>query len=217
MKFKVGSRIDFPDHFSTMDEDTLIINFNRRMIISNAFYNGGLTFSSSIINHSLNGKKDCGGEPYKYMDSLLNRKELPRNTVALMTAVMPDKFHFTQNEYGCVYLSMGIDNASNPLDDLGYPGFGTINTIIVLKNKITQIAAIDLFKSLVELKSYFLYSHGVKSTKSGLPATGTFTDVLAIVSGSDFPEITYAGPATRLSNRLSVSLYDLMEDAIKEL
>ncbi len=216
MKIKSGDIIKGHSFSANLDYDTLIIKFPRSLVLSNAFYNGGLTYSSIVINHSLNGKKDCGGRPHEYIENILHDRSLPADTVALMTAVLPNHFHYIGSEFSHVFLSMGLDNSSNPLDNFGFPGFGTINIIVILKNKLTSIAMMDLYKSLTELKSYFIISHGIKSSKSDLPATGTFTDVMAIVSGRMDPEITYSGPATKISHDASKSLMELMEEAFEE-
>jgi len=216
MKIK-SKDIIIGDNFSAnLDDDTLIIKFPRSLIISNAFFNGGMTYSSTLINHSLNGKKDCGGNPFEYIENILRNKSLPSETVTLMTAVLPQNFHYMSTQFSHIFLSMGLDNSSNPLDDFGFPGFGTINIIVILKNKFTSISLMDLYKSLVELKAYFMLTHSIKSSKSDLPATGTFTDVMALVSGKLDPEITYSGPATKISHDVSISLMKLMEEALDE-
>ncbi len=206
---KVGDSFIGKNYEARMHNDYLFINLKDSRILSNAAMNGGLLNSSGIINYSLYGKKDCDNKPVEFLRNILLTKGIDYSgVVGLLTAVRPDRFIVSKNDLVTAFISAGIDNAATPLDGLNYSGRGTINIIITTKVKMTDAAMVDAFKTSVEAKSFSLWSRRVRSKFTGKIATGTITDVTAIISNENGEEFKYAGTGTDLGYAISKSIYD---------
>ncbi len=201
-----------------MYRDFLLIKTSSTGCLSNASLNGGLKRCSAIINYSLYGKEDCDGKPAEYLLKIVEGLEAkPGETVGLLTAVNPEAFAYVRAEHTHCFISLGLDNAASPLDGLSYSGkvvYGTINTIILTDFKLTGEAYVDAFKTSVEAKAYSLMSKNIKSRYSEKLATGTITDVTAIVSFVQGEEYRYAGTGTDLGSEISKLVYSSISGLI---
>lgn len=79
---------------------------------------------------------------------------------------------------------------------------GTINLIIFIGRELTASALVEAAITATEAKAAALQDLGVLSAVSGLPATGTGTDQIAIGSRLGGRPFTSAGKHTRLGERI---------------
>lgn len=212
---KIGEVITGDNYEAEMNSDYLYVKLRDSRVISNAVMNGGVLISSGIINYSLFGKKDCQNKPVEYLRNILLSKRIDYSSVVgLLTAVRPDRFVVSRNSLVTTFISAGVDNAATPMDALNYSGHGTINIIAIAKVKMIDSAMVDAFKTSVEAKSYSLWTRRVISKFSGKVATGTITDVTAIISNQTGEEYRYAGTGTDLGSALSASIFDALTYAL---
>ena len=214
--FRIGEKFKMSNFEAEMHPDFLYIKLRNSRAVSNAAMNGGLMNVSGIINYSLFGKGDCGNDPVGYLRDVLRSRGVDYSSVVgLLTAVSPDRFVISKTDLVTSFISAGVDNAANPLDGLNYSGKGTINIIVLANVKLTDAAIMDAFKTSVEAKSYSLWAHNVKSRFSGRLATGTITDVTAIVSDETGEEFRYAGTGTDLGSSISRSIFEGLTYALE--
>ncbi len=207
--FKIGEKFKESNFEAEMTADSLYIKLRNSRVVSNASMNGGLMNATGIINYSLYGKSDCKNKPVEYLRNVLLSRGIDYSSViGLLTAVRPDRFVISRSSMATSFISAGVDNAATPIDGLNYSGKGTINVIVLANVKLTDAAIMDAFKTSVEAKSYSLWTRKVKSKFSGKIATGTITDVTAIVSDETGEEFKYAGTGTDLGSSISKSIYD---------
>lgn len=207
--FKIGEKFKGSNFEAEMTADSLYLKLRNSRVVSNASMNGGLRNANGIINYSLYGKSDCKNKPVEYLRNVLLSRGIDYSSViGLLTAVRPDRFVISRSSMATSFISAGVDNAATPMDGLSYSGKGTINIIVLANVKLTDAAIMDAFKTSVEAKSYSLWTRKVKSKFSGKVATGTITDVTAIVSDETGEEFKYAGTGTDLGSSISKSIYD---------
>jgi adenosylcobinamide amidohydrolase len=207
--FKIGAEIKGSNFEAEMTVDSLYLKLRNSRVVSNASMNGGLMNANGIINYSLYGKSDCKNKPVEYLRNVLLSRGIDYSSViGLLTAVRPDRFVISRSSMVTSFISAGVDNAATPIDGLNYSGKGTINIIVLANVKMTDAAIIDAFKTSVEAKSYSLWTRRVTSKFSGKVATGTITDVTAVVSNETGEEFKYAGTGTDLGSSISRSIYD---------
>lgn len=205
---------------AVMYADFLLIETDNSRGISNAALNGGLIDPVAVINYSLYGKKDCENKPVEYLSRILEGIGRDQGrTIGLLTAVRPDRFGYARGRYSHCFISLGLDNAASPLDGLSYSGTGingTINIVILTDLRLTDAALVDAFKTSVEAKSYSLMEKEVRSKFSDRLATGTITDVTAIVSSLGGLEYKYAGTGTDIGSDLSRLVHESIVDIIEK-
>ncbi|MGC8561820.1 MAG: adenosylcobinamide amidohydrolase [Thermoplasmata archaeon] len=217
---KEGQTIETDFFSARMYQDFLFLKAKDTKCISNAVFNGGIKKCSSLINYSLYGKGDCGGKPVAYISNILRGIDAdPEETVGLLTAVRPDTFAYVNEGHTHCFVSLGLDNAASPLDGLSYSGRGingTINIIVLTDLKLTDGALVDAYKTSVEAKSYSLLEKNIRSKYSSRAATGTITDVTAIVSSMSGEEYRFAGTGTDIGSEISRLINSAMSSLIEE-
>jgi adenosylcobinamide kinase/adenosylcobinamide-phosphate guanylyltransferase len=75
---------------------------------------------------------------------------------------------------------------------------GTINLVVICHQPLTLGAMVEAVEIVTEAKVRALYEAGVKSVVSGLPATGTGTDCVAIACPLQGRKHRYCGKHTKL-------------------
>ncbi|MGC8618497.1 MAG: adenosylcobinamide amidohydrolase [Thermoplasmata archaeon] len=210
--------LDTGNFQAKMQRELLLVQFKSAICISNAVFNGGIRQCRSVVNYSLNGKKDLEDSPVDYVRRIIKGLDVaPGDTVVLLTAVKPEKFmHSSYGRVHC-FLSLGLDNAASPMDSLGYSGTGrtgTINIIVLTEVKLTEAALVDAYKTVVETKSFTLMEKGIKSVYTGNLATGTITDAAVVASLTGGEEYIYAGTGTDIGSEISKAVYSAMRTAL---
>ena len=101
-------------------------------------------------------------------------------------------------------LSVG-DPASLTIEEQG-PSLHTINMILAVQPGLSDEAMVEAVQIATEGRVRALYENGIKSCRSDLPATGTGTDCVAIVSLGDGVEC-YCGKHTKLGELIGGAAY----------
>jgi adenosylcobinamide amidohydrolase len=189
--------------------DALIVSFpSPARMLSWAVLNGGFCHACHIINHHVDAKNaSFCAQPGPWLERATVALGLRGKVVAMATAV--EMRHTAQVSMigggarvtcfatvGCGNaLSVG-DPASVILEEAA-PAPHTINMILMIEPGITDEALVEAVQIATEGRVRALYEMGIKSCRSGLPATGTGTDCIAVVSLGDGPE-RYCGKHTQL-------------------
>ena len=101
-------------------------------------------------------------------------------------------------------LSVG-DPASLTIEESA-PTLHTINMILTVQPGLSDAAMVEAVQIVTEGRVRALYENGIKSCRSDLPATGTGTDCVAIVSLGDGVE-RYCGKHTKLGELIGGAAY----------
>jgi len=86
------------------------------------------------------------------------------------------------------------------------PTLHTINMILTVEPGLSDAAMVEAIQIATEGRVRALYENGIKSYRSGLLATGTGTDCVAIVSLGDGVE-RYCGKHTKLGELIGGAAY----------
>ncbi|WP_028545947.1 adenosylcobinamide amidohydrolase [Paenibacillus taiwanensis] len=95
---------------------------------------------------------------------------------------------------------------------------GTINTIIVLEARIQEAAILNLLHSAVEAKAAALADLNIRDRETGLIATGTTTDTIAIAildRGRYKAKHQYGGTATTIGNEIGMLVYNTVSESVR--
>ena len=185
--------------------------------LSWAVLNGGFCHACHVINHHVEGKDAlfCA-QPGPWLERAASGLGLQGKIVGMATAVAMR--HMVQvsmtsggarvtcfTTVGCGNaLSVG-DPASLTIEEQG-PSLHTINMILAVQPGLSNAAMVEAVQIATEGRVRALYENGIKSCRSDLPATGTGTDCVAIVSLGDGVE-RYCGKHTRLGELIGGAAY----------
>ncbi len=130
------------------------------------------------------------------------------------TALPTSKSNLSPLKVG-VLLTAGVQtNALRAGRDSGdYWEPGTINIIILSNRKLGNGAMSNMLITATEAKTAALEDLDIRSSSSGLPATGTGTDNIIVVSGQGLPA-EMSGGHTKLGELLTKSVYEATIQAI---
>ncbi len=199
-----------------IDDTGLLIRFDEdRQMVSSAPYNGGLCTAKNIYNYRITSSQEKEYESIEITyKNLADSKNVIGDMVGLMTAAKIESFvhsEFSSDDFNAdIFVSAGISNAMRAGDEIGVSYFaGTINTILILKERFTQNALIEAVMILTEAKITAMQDLGIVSYTSGQKATGTGTDAVLVVNGFG-REIEFCGkhtPQGRDMARLFISTF----------
>ena len=130
------------------------------------------------------------------------------------TALPTSKSNLSPLKIG-VLLTAGVQtNALRAGRDSGdYWEPGTINIIILSNRKLGNGAMSNMLITATEAKTAALEDLDIRSSSSGLPATGTGTDNIIVVSGQGLPA-EMSGGHTKLGELLTKAVYEATIQAI---
>jgi adenosylcobinamide amidohydrolase len=199
-------------------QDALILSFSSSMrTLSWAVLNGGFCRADHVINHHIDGKNAlfCA-QPAPWLEHAATELGLRGKVVAMATAV--NMQHLvrvsTKSESAQVtcFTTVGCGNALSVGDPASMifeepaPALHTINMILTVQPGLSDGAMVEAVQIVTEGRVRALYEKGIKSCQSGLPATGTGTDCVAIVSLGDRFE-RYCGKHTQLGELIGAAAY----------
>ena len=156
-----------------------------------------------------------------YIAEFLRRRELPRESIVMLTAVAARFLGRADVRDGDgvsvrAYATVGLGNALAAGDPApAIPAIGTINAIIAIAATCTDEALLESLAVATEAKARFLAEHDVRSTVSGAIATGTGTDCLAILSLGVGPRVRYAGKHTKTGESVAQAVMQAMARSIE--
>ncbi|MCP4694821.1 MAG: adenosylcobinamide amidohydrolase, partial [Desulfobacterales bacterium] len=95
------------------------------------------------------------------------------------------------------------------------PAPGTINIIMLTNARLTRAAMVEAVITVTEAKTAALQDLGVQSTSTGVPATGTGTDAIAIAPGLAPPVIPYCGKHVLFGQMLASTVMQAIKESLK--
>jgi len=173
-------------------------------VMSSAILNGGLVKADHIVNRNVPHNSSSCEAPDSSLRNYGNAQGWQGNVVGMMTAASMNSLRI---EHACVegvditvLVTTGIDNARRAGDKADIQELlgiteevGTINLILICSARLTDAAMLEAVMVATEGKAAALQNAGVLSPVSGLLATGTGTDAIAVVSGDGPQEIEFCG------------------------
>ena len=198
--------------------DAVIVSFTApARTLSWAVLNGGFCHAHHIINHHVNGNDSlfCA-QPSLWLERAASRLRLQGKIVGMATAVeMKNLVRVSMasgNARATCFATVGYGNALSVADPASVaieeaaPTLHTINMVMTVQPGLSDEAMVEAVQIVTEGRVRALYEKGIKSRQSGLPATGTGTDCVAIVSLGDGVE-RYCGKHTKLGELIGGAAY----------
>jgi len=187
------------------NDDHIHIAFSSpQRVISSAILNGGFIKADHIVNRKVPKHSSSCDAPEKSLNDYAKAQGWQGHVVGMMTAASMASLRIEQ---ACVegiditvLVTTGISNARRAGDKADIQELlrttheiGTINLILIFSAQLTDAALIEAMMIASEGKAAALQNTGVLSPVSGLLATGTGTDAIAVVSSDNSPTINFCG------------------------
>jgi adenosylcobinamide hydrolase len=198
--------------------DALILSFpSPARTLSWAVLNGGFCNARHVINHHVDGSDAffCA-EPGPWLERAALALKLQGKVVAMATGVeMRDIVQVSMTGGGArvtCFTTVGCGNALSVADaaavtiEQPMAALHTINMILTVEPGLTDAAMVEAVQIATEGRVRALYEKGIKSCQSGLLATGTGTDCVAVVSMGAGVE-RYCGKHTKLGELIGGAAY----------
>ncbi len=173
-------------------------------VLSWAPFNGGAMRARAIVNHQVAiGDRAATEHPGPYLQALVRGLAMnPRTAVAMMTGVKIQRVSHTTVSHDRLmvgaWCTAGCSNALR----VGDPGTaaiirpGTINLALVINQALSPSATVEALAIAIEARTAAVLEAGIRSTRTGLPATGTGTDCVVVASPLRGPAHIYCGKHT---------------------
>ncbi len=206
------------------------VGFNREHpILSSAVYNGGACVASNIlimkVANNFEGTKEINQNPENTLAEHCRQLGLAGATVGMMTSASMDSFRrVSRSSQGVEITAMvtaGISNACCAGDRADWRTFqtdpnptGTINTVILTNAMMSQAALVESVMLVAEAKTVAMRKLGVKSLVSGVVATGTGTDAIAVVNGFGPETIRYCGKHVLFGEMLASAVIEAITESL---
>jgi adenosylcobinamide amidohydrolase len=199
-------------------QDALILSFASPVrTLSWAVLNGGFCHACHVINHHVDGKNAAFcAQPGQWLERAALVLGLRGRVVAMATAVqMNHTVQVSTESDGArvtCFATVGCGNALSVGDPatLGLeepaPSLHTINMILTVQPGLTNEGMVEAIQIATEGRLRALYEKGIRSCQSGLLATGTGTDCIAIVSLGAGVE-RYCGKHTKVGELIGRAAY----------
>lgn len=202
----------------SQQQNVLILSFSSPVrTLSWAVLNGGFCHADHVINHHVDGKNAlfCA-QPAPWLERAAAALGLRGKVIAMATAVeIRHTVQVAMNGDGArvtCFTTVGCGNALSVGDTASVTieepaaALHTINMILTVQPGLSDEAMVEAVQIVTEGRVRALYERGIKSYQSGLPATGTGTDCVAIVSLGDRFE-RYCGKHTQLGELIGGAAY----------
>jgi adenosylcobinamide amidohydrolase len=210
------------------DRDALIVSFSvPGRALSWAVLNGGFCHADHVINHHVRGNDRlfCA-QPERWLEQAVARLGLQGKVVAMATAVeMKNLVQVSLsrggNEVTC-FATVGCGNALSVGDpaltatkEPARSPLHTINMMLTVQPGLTNEAMVEAIQIATEGRVRALYEAGLRSSISGLAATGTGTDCIAVVSLGGERE-RYCGKHTPLGELIGRVAYSAVRNGLAQ-
>ncbi len=204
-----------------------LVYFERSLdLLSSAILNGGLISASQWLNLKVTGCNQVQELPQQTLQNYCDNLGLTGVSVGMMTAASMNSLrHFARCEQGIsigVILTAGLANRRRAGDAADINSMfepvrklGTINMLVYTSAKLTTAAMAEVLMLATEAKSACLQSLGILSPVSGLVATGTGTDSIAIASDPFGVAMKYCGKHTRFGELVGSLVQQALLSSIK--
>ena len=212
------------------DQDALIVSFLAPVrVLSWAALNGGFCRADHVINHHVRGDdvRFCD-QPGRWLEEAASRSGLQGTVVAMATAVQMKNLVQVSlsgggNEITCFAtvgcgnaLSIG-DPASVAMEETAPAPLHTINMVLAVQPSLTDEAMVEAIQISVEGRVRALYEARVQSSVSSLPATGTGTDCIAVISLGSGHSAPYCGKHTKLGELIGLAAYTAVRNGLTQV
>jgi adenosylcobinamide amidohydrolase len=102
--------------------------------------------------------------------------------------------------------ALSVGDAATVTTEQPVAALHTINMILTVEPGLADEAMVEAIQIATEGRVRALYEKGIKSCQSGLPATGTGTDCVAVVSLGNGVDL-YCGKHTKLGELIGSAAY----------
>ncbi len=211
---------------------TLVVAFpSSRRIISSAVHGGGIVRANGILNHQVLTRKslaesDRAKDPSRYLGELATRVGISGRCVGLMTAVdmrcLVLKRVASEGFWIEGFFTVGVMNAVRAGDPImteppknRKPHIGTINIILIMNARLSSAAMVNAVGVATESKTAMLLDEGIMNMSGTHLATGTGTDVVAVVSGQG-PSCRYSGTHTKIGELIGLVVSEGVKEGLKK-
>lgn len=217
--------------------DTLIVRFpGKRCVLSTSWLNGGYREDlTSVFNHQIplslcNDSHLARFEPVPYLRETASGRGIdPETTAGLLTrAAMQNAAAITESFRDIsvsAVVTAGVDvNGGRAGDPASYyecngivgPVGGTINTILAINAAMPEYAMVRALITATEAKAAALQQVMAKSCYSSGIATGSGTDMSAIITNPESPvRLTDAGKHAKLGELIGRVLIRATQEALQ--
>ncbi len=208
-----------------LEQDALILSFPRPVrVLSWAVLNHGFCYADHIINHHVD-KDDSAfaADPAEWLNRAVCRLGLHGKIVGMATGVKMESFEqasFSDREMEATcFATVGPSNALTVGDDVDQMLNGqavtshTINMILSVRPGLSDSAMVEAIQIATEGRVRALHEARIVSTRSSLPATGTGTDCIAVVS-LDKGEAPYCGKHTKMGELIGLAAYTAVKKGL---
>ncbi len=208
-----------------LEQEALVLSFPRPVrVLSWAVLNGGFCYADHIINHHVD-KDDISfaADPKKWLNGTVRRLGLHGKVVGMATGVKMQSleqasFSDREMEATC-FATVGSSNALTAGDRADQISIAetvtshTINLILLVRPGLSDRAMVEAIQIATEGRVRALHEARIVSTRTSLPATGTGTDCIAVVS-LDKGEVPYCGKHTKMGELIGLAAYTAVKKGL---
>lgn len=199
----------------------LVVRFDEPWnVLSWAIVNGGYQRAAAVSWLFVRPNEIAGVEDMRgWMQAGMHAEGLS-GSVAFLTSRREHAWHeaeATEMSATCWAIgTVGLSNALRAGDTVGeLAPAGTINLLLCVSQPLSAEAALELLALASEAKAAAVLDCGVPSRRSGLPATGTGTDCIAVAwpNNSEGREV-YAGKHTAIGSAAGRAAYNVVAEGV---
>lgn len=231
-----------PDVTLLHTDDLVALSFEvPRRVLSSAVLNGGFCIAEGLLNLRVSADGCAALEaPETTLQRTCDEMHCTGLRVGLMTAASMNSLrivgtHIEQQSLHVV-VTVGLENARRAGDPaeqrslyVDLEQHGTINLVVLTSAQLSDAVMVEMVAVATEAKAAILQELKVTSPVSGLTATGTGTDAIAIVAGANDDDsrgqlgqepgegesiVQFAGKHTVFGERLAVLVMDAIRSSI---
>ena len=208
------------------ERDALMVSFaSPAPVLSWAVLNGGMCHADHIVNCHVRGDDaSFCAQPEQWLAQAIVELGLRGNVVAIATAVEMTRLVQVSLSNGAAevtcFATVGCGNALSVGDPAAVmvearapAPLHTINLIVTVQPGLTEQSMVEAIQIATEARVRALYEKGIKSSRSGLLATGTGTDCIAVVSLGNNP-VRYCGKHTQVGELVGMATYSAVKKGL---
>ncbi len=173
------------------------------LAVTSAPLGGGLGLRHWVCNVQVRSGYECDN-PQNELTLLAAEAGLSGPGAGMMTAVDVRTASILFQEGIAVDVTVGVSRplwaAGDETEASTTPGVGTINTVVILPERLSDGALVNAVGTATEAKTQALWAAGVRGT-------GTATDALCILCPSFGPAHPYGGPRSTWGSRLARAVH----------
>jgi adenosylcobinamide amidohydrolase len=206
--------------------DWLEIEFGKtQSVLSWAVVGGGWTHAKRIIWHQIrNDELGIAIDERAFLHNRLKDRGKEKSTVGFLTSAAlidySECWVKSANHWVWCIATVGLSNALQIGDPpLRMKPYGTINILLQVSEPLDTFASIEAVSLVAEARTFAVLEERVPSRISGLAATGTGTDCIAVASplhkSGEFSH-TYAGKHTSIGSLIGQATYEAVGEGVRK-